>query len=87
MIDDDTIREVLLRYAERRGANKTFCPSEAARALAKDWRPLMSEVRRVAARMVEEGILVCTQRGEVAHPLLSRGAIRLKLAAADQGGA
>ena len=70
------IRQVLLALAEER-RGKTFCPSEAARRLEEDWRPWMPEVRRVAATLVEAGQLICTQRGEPAHPCTTRGAIRL----------
>jgi hypothetical protein len=63
----------------RRG--RTICPSEAARALAEDWRPLMQPVRDVAAGMVDEGRLEVTQKGEVVDPRSARGAIRLRLPA------
>jgi hypothetical protein len=70
------IRQQILLLAEQRG-EKTFCPSEVARALAEEWRPLMSAVRSVAADLLEEGAIQCTQRGEPCHPLTAQGAIRL----------
>ncbi|MBF9030235.1 DUF3253 domain-containing protein [Rhodobacterales bacterium HKCCE3408] len=70
---------VLMDLAEARGRGKTFCPSEAARALASDWRPLMPEIRRVAATLP----LVATQRGRPVDPLSARGPIRLSLAGSD----
>ena len=76
MIADEAIRDMLLRSAARRAEGATFCPSEVARALHKDWRPLMPEVRRVAAALCDEGRLRCTQKGAPAHPLTARGAIR-----------
>ena len=77
MITAAAIRAKLLDLAARRSEGATFCPSEAARGLSKDWRPLMPRVREVAAALVDDGKLVCTQRGEPAHPLTTRGAIRL----------
>lgn len=77
MITDDAIRAKLLDLAAQRSEGATFCPSEAARALADDWRPLMQQVREVAAGLVDQHQLVCTQRGLPAHPLTTRGAIRL----------
>lgn len=71
------IHRTLLELAAARSAGATFCPSEAARRLSKDWRPLMQPVREAAAVLVDEGKLVCTQRGEPAHPLKTKGAIRL----------
>lgn len=77
MSEAHRIREVLMQIARARGDGCTFCPSEVARRLSDDWRPLMPCVREVAAELMEEGKLVCTQRGEPAHPLTTRGAIRL----------
>lgn len=77
MITDEAIRAKLLDLAARRSEDATFCPSEAARGLSADWRPLMQQVREAAAALVEQNKLVCTQRGLPAHPLTTRGAIRL----------
>ena len=77
-ISDASIRATLLRLARERGPEKSFCPSEAARSLSDNWRPLMPDVRRVAQQLVDAGMLVCTQRGQPAQPLTTRGAIRLR---------
>nr|WP_025311944.1 DUF3253 domain-containing protein [Roseibacterium elongatum] len=65
----------LMRLARLRGADKTFCPSEVARELSADWRPLMPKVRRVAAGLP----LIATQRGAAVDPVTARGPIRLRL--------
>jgi hypothetical protein len=57
----------------------TICPSDAARALDADFRPLMEPVRRVARAMVARGALEITQRGQVVDPERARGPIRLRL--------
>ena len=72
---DDRIAEVLMDLAYRRGSGATFCPSEVARALAADWRPLMPDVRRVAAGLP----LRATQKGRDVDPMRARGPIRLSL--------
>lgn len=77
MVSDDDIQRTLQQLAVERNEGSTFCPSEAARRLAQDWRPLMPRIREVAAEMLSEGRLICTQRGQPAHPLTTRGAIRL----------
>ena len=64
-----------MTLAQARGAQKSFCPSEAARVLAKDWRPLIPAVRRVAAGLP----LVATQRGRVVDAQNAKGPIRLQL--------
>ena len=63
---------------DQRAEGKTICPSEAARALAADWRPLMQPVRDVASAMVDDGRLEVTQKGEVVDGRTARGAIRLR---------
>jgi hypothetical protein len=63
---------------DRRAEGRTICPSEAARALAADWRPLMQPVRDVAYAMADDGRLEVTQKGEVVDGRTARGAIRLR---------
>ena len=60
----------------RARAPGTCCPSEVARHLSDDWRPLMPQVRRVAAGIAE---VVATQKGTEADPLSANGPIRLGL--------
>ncbi len=72
---DADIAQVLRGLAQQRGAGRSFCPSEAARALGEDWRPLMPEIRRVA----HEIGLTATQKGVRVNPLTARGPIRLLL--------
>mgnify|MGYP006282612049 CR=1 FL=1 len=74
--DEAAIAEVLMDLAHRRGRDRSFCPSEAARLLADDWRPLMPAVRRVAAGLP----LVATQGGVPVDPIGAKGPIRLGLA-------
>ena len=73
---DEDIKSVLLDLAHRRGSGKTFCPSEAARALGDDWRDLMPRVREVAAGTD----LQATQKGAPVDPLTAKGPIRMGLA-------
>ncbi len=73
------IEAALRAFALARGAEKSFCPSEVARHLSPDWRALMPEMRRVAARMQSEGQLVATQKGRVVIADQARGPIRLRL--------
>lgn len=70
------IETVLLALADERGRGSTFCPSDAARRLARDWRPLMPRVREVAAGI---GTLQATQGGRPVDPVAAKGPIRLGL--------
>ncbi|MEM1065650.1 MAG: DUF3253 domain-containing protein [Pseudomonadota bacterium] len=77
MATDEEIAAALMAFAAARGPGKTFCPSEVARGLAPEWRPLMPDVRRVAQTLP----LVATQRGVPVELDQARGPIRLRLAA------
>ena len=72
------IERTILGLLAQRDAGKTICPSEAARALAADWRPLMQPVRDVAYELADDGRLEVTQKGEVVDGRTARGAIRLR---------
>jgi hypothetical protein len=72
----DRVRAAILDLALQRGRGKSLCPSEVARALDPDWRPLMAEVRAVAAAMPE---IVVMQKGVEVDPQAARGPIRLRL--------
>ncbi len=76
MADAAAVEAALLDLAARR-AGRSFCPSEAARALADDWRPLMPLVRQVAARLQDRGALAATQKGRPVRADAARGPIRL----------
>ena len=72
----ERVRAAILDLALQRGRAKSLCPSEVAKALAEDWRPLMPDVRAVAAAMPE---IVATQGGVEVDPVAARGPIRLRL--------
>ena len=75
---------MILSLCGERGAAKSVCPSDVARALAESddaWRALMPEIRRVAGRLAAQGRIVVTQRGTVVDAESARGAIRLSIVA------
>ncbi|NBV74371.1 MAG: DUF3253 domain-containing protein [Actinobacteria bacterium] len=63
--------------ARARGA--TICPSEAARAVADDWKPLMERARSAARRLVVAGEVEVLQGGRVVDPSTAKGPIRVRL--------
>jgi hypothetical protein len=73
----------ILRLLAERGAGKTICPSEAARAVGGEdraaWESLMEPARAAARRLVAEGKIVITQGGRVVDGSTAKGPIRLKL--------
>lgn len=74
------VAQKILELVRRRGAGKTICPSEVARALdEKNWRSLMKDVRREAAELARKGRIDVLQKGRVVDVAKARGAIRLRL--------
>lgn len=77
---DEALEEQILGLLDARGAGKTICPSEAARAVGAEdtWRDLMEPARRAARRLVAEGRVEITQKGHVVDPSTAKGAIRIR---------
>ena len=73
----DTIRAEIEARVAARGPDRTICPSEVARALAADWRPLLPAVRAEAARLAAEGRIAVTQKGRPVDAETARGPVRL----------
>lgn len=68
----------LLELLYARGAGRSVCPSEVARAIDPgNWRPLMPEVRKAAASLAALGQAVVTQRGTEVDALTATGPIRI----------
>lgn len=67
----------MLALLEERGT-ATACPSELARALARDWRPLMQPIRDVAATLQDRGVIDVYQRGRPVDVRTAKGPIRLR---------
>jgi len=84
MAKDKQLEETILRLLHDRGADKTICPSEAARAVAnsderEEWEPLMEPARAAARRLVAADKIVITQQGHTVDASTAKGPIRLRL--------
>ena len=77
-IQDDEIREELLRQVEMRGADKSICPSEVARALTSEWHGLMGRIRVIAIRLSQEQRIEILRKGKPVEPQAVKGVIRLR---------
>ena len=75
---DEALERELVALLSARAAGATICPSEAARAVAEDWRPLMERARMAARRLVAAGGVEITQRGRVVDPSSAKGPIRVR---------
>jgi len=83
MTDRAAIAAAILRQAGERGAGKSICPSEVARALAPEeeaWRRLMGPVRDTAIALAREGRIEVLRKGKPVDPGQEvRGVIRLRI--------
>lgn len=79
--EDSRIVSAIFELLHSRAADATICPSEVARTVQPDnWRPLMPEVRNVAARLAAENRIDVRQRGAVIELTAeTRGPVRLSL--------
>ena len=73
-----TIADEILRQTTARGADRSICPSEVARALDPDWRRLMAPVRRAAADLADAGRIDILRKGKPIPPQEMHGVIRLR---------
>lgn len=78
----DALEAEILRQTSERGAAKSICPSEVARALAPDedaWRRLMGPIRAAAIRLARQGQVEVLRKGKPVSPDAEiRGVIRLR---------
>jgi hypothetical protein len=79
-MSEPAIREAILAQTAARGAEKSICPSEVARALEpEDWQKLMPRIRREAALLAREGRIDILRKGKPVDPEAEiRGVIRLR---------
>jgi hypothetical protein len=78
MYENPDIKQAILSAASERGAFKTTCPSEIARALfPQDWRSHMAEVRDAAVNLQHEGKVIMSQKGKPIEPGHIKGPIRI----------
>ena len=77
---DQRLREAILALARERGPAKSFCPSDAARAIGGGgWRDLMDQARETARELAKQGDVVITQGDDVLDPDATwRGPIRIR---------
>lgn len=87
MPDSAAIAEEILRQTAARGAGKSICPSEVARALGgEEWRPLMTPVRQAAIALAREGRVLVLRKGKPVPPEGVKGVIRLAAPEAEPKG-
>ncbi len=68
----------ILRQTSSRGVESSICPSEVARALAEDWRPLLTPVRQAAVALLRAGRIEILRKGKPVAAEDVRGVIRLR---------
>ncbi|KZB79545.1 hypothetical protein AVL48_16705 [Amycolatopsis regifaucium] len=82
----DRLRAAILALACARGEGSSTCPSDAARALADEWRPLLPQARELARELARAGEVRLTQSGRSLDPDGQwEGPIRIRLAGHAHG--
>jgi len=80
MANDEQIDTALRALVAERGAEKSICPSEAARAVEPDtWRSILKRVKRRALVLEAAGELVFLRKGKVMLGADVKGVYRLGL--------
>ena len=75
-----SLDELILEITEERGADKTVCPSEVARAKRKEnWQQLMGEIRVRAVKLADAGQIAIYRKGKPVDPHDFKGVYRLGL--------
>jgi len=75
------LSQLILQHVRQRGAEKSVCPSEVARAIdPQNWRSHMDSVRLVARQLAVQGKIRITQGDQQLDPTRDwLGPIRLRL--------
>lgn len=77
----ERLRAAILALAFKRGPQSSTCPSDAARAVADDWRPLLPQAQELARELARDGEVRLTQGDQVLDPDGEwRGPIRIRRA-------
>ena len=72
------LEATMLALLRARDADRTICPSDAARvAGGTSWRSAMDAARAVATELADGGVLEVRQRGQRVDPRTARGPLRL----------
>lgn len=78
---DRSLEGTILQLLEKRGRDKTICPSEAAKSVEdENWRSLMPRVMEAAHRLVDRGLVEIVQHGKLVDASRARGPYRLRFA-------
>lgn len=85
----DPLETTILRLVTARGADRSICPSEVARALQpgpqhEGWQSLMAPIRNAAIRLARAGRIDILRKGRPVLPGEIRGVIRLRIKPGDQ---
>ena len=80
------LEETILRLCAEVGAQKSICPTDAAKAFARArgeddlaWRRWLTQVRSTAVGLARQGRLIIYRKGKPADPDDFRGVYRLGL--------
>lgn len=77
--NQNRIAATIFKLLAARAADASICPSDAARVLSKNWRPLMPAVRAMATILAHQNALHITRGKQSLDPnQIEGGPIRLR---------
>jgi len=79
-LGEEEIKKTIINMAAARGADKTICPSEVARAIFDDnWRVYMQAVRDAVFDLAAQNQVTVMQKGKKVDPGKVKGPIRIRI--------
>jgi hypothetical protein len=77
---ESVIAKTIIEQATVRGITKTICPSEVARKLwPEDWRKHMTDVRKTAFVLRDNGLIRIMQKGDEVVGNDVKGPLRIQI--------
>ena len=79
-MESKELQRLILDLAVKRGSGKSFCPSEVLWSCNSCNAEIsMDIIRACGAELIQQGKLVCTQKGKLIDPMIAKGPIRFRL--------
>jgi hypothetical protein len=80
-VHDDAVDAAIMKLCRQARVGTSVAPGDVARKLAgEDWHRALPAVKRRAARLADEGVIVILRKGKPVEPAQAKGVIRYALA-------
>jgi hypothetical protein len=80
-VHDDAVDAAIVELCQQVPSGKSVAPGDVARRLAgEDWHRALPAVKRRAARLAGDGVIVILRKGKPVAPAEAKGVVRYALA-------